>query len=129
MKRRVRMTRSGRTYTDSKTKAEMKQVNDAYVAAGGTKLEGPVSVLVEVYGALPKSTPKRIRTRENLHKPDIDNVIKCVMDGLTGTAYDDDTQVVEAHGIKHGDIRRAPYVKVTVSGHANQEESWRNQRK
>jgi len=32
-------------------------------------------------------------------KPDIDNVIKSVLDGMTGAAYIDDSQVLEVHAI------------------------------
>lgn len=30
-------------------------------------------------------------------KPDIDNVVKAVLDALNGVAYRDDTQVIELH--------------------------------
>lgn len=36
----------------------------------------------------------------HVHKPDVDNLLKSVMDALTGVAYVDDTQVVEARIIK-----------------------------
>jgi len=32
-------------------------------------------------------------------KPDIDNVIKSLLDGMTGAAYVDDSQVMEIHAI------------------------------
>lgn len=32
-------------------------------------------------------------------KPDIDNVIKSILDGMTGAAYIDDSQVLEVHAI------------------------------
>ena len=34
-------------------------------------------------------------------KPDINNIIKAVLDGLNGVAYEDDKQVVEAIGRKY----------------------------
>ena len=33
-------------------------------------------------------------------KPDIDNITKCILDGLNGVAYRDDTQVVEVSAKK-----------------------------
>jgi len=43
-------------------------------------------------------------------KPDIDNLIKAVMDALNGVAYDDDNQVVELSGKKVYTVD--PYVAI-----------------
>ena len=34
-------------------------------------------------------------------RPDGDNILKCILDGLTGTAYADDSAVVHAEITKH----------------------------
>ena len=56
--------------------------------------------------AIPKNTKKSNRELYRLNKvlptkkPDIDNCLKAVMDGLNKVAYEDDKQVVENHIIK-----------------------------
>ena len=44
---------------------------------------------------------------------DVDNLAKCVMDGLAGTAYGDDRQVLELHALKVPEATRVCTV-VTV---------------
>lgn len=43
-------------------------------------------------------------------KPDIDNLLKAVMDAMNGVAYDDDNQVVELSGKKVYSVE--PYVAI-----------------
>lgn len=45
-------------------------------------------------------------------KPDIDNVVKAVLDALNGVAYRDDTQVVELHVRKS--YSEKPRVEVSI---------------
>ena len=47
-----------------------------------------------------------------LKKPDIDNVVKIILDALNGVAYRDDTQVAELHAAKHYSVD--PRVIVTL---------------
>ena len=49
-----------------------------------------------------------------LVKPDIDNVVKLVMDALNGVAYDDDKQVVRQYAEKRY-TDGEPYIAVRVS--------------
>jgi Holliday junction resolvase RusA-like endonuclease len=46
--------------------------------------------------------------------PDIDNIIKIILDGLNGAAYQDDKQVVAVVARKHYDI--TGHVSVMVEG-------------
>ena len=87
IKRRVRHTKSGRTYTDIKTIHDLDMVRDSYT---GEFYECPVALYIIIYKQLPKSMKD---AKPFLSKPDVDNVIKCVMDGLNGVAYSDDKQV------------------------------------
>lgn len=98
-------------YTPSKTKNFEKKVADAFLAAGGELLAKPIPVMVSIlifYG-VPKSASKKRRdemldqkTRPT-KKPDIDNIAKCVLDGLNGVAYEDDSQVVVLQARKYWD--------------------------
>lgn len=107
VKRRQKITTKGgraHTYTPTATFEEETLVSDAYK---GEKYQGAVKVTVHIYKALPTSKPKRVERERNLTKPDIDNVLKAVLDGLNGVAYEDDAQVVEVSVTKHDRVRRA----------------------
>lgn len=103
-KARPRFSRRSETvYTPSKTARYEKEIRQAYIAAGGKMIpEGSyVTVTVDAYFRIPKSYTKRKRLacehniiRPN-KKPDIDNVLKVVLDALNKVAYEDDKQVIE----------------------------------
>lgn len=61
--------------------------------AGVRMLEGPVALGVRVFYPFPKihTTDHRWKTS----KPDMDNIIKNIKDGLNGIAWKDDAQVVK----------------------------------
>lgn len=82
------------------------------VAAGN---HDPVSVRVETYDSLPVSRPKSVESEENTFKPDIDNVIKLVLDALNGVAWHDDAQVIRITAYKHPRFRgEQPHTEVCV---------------
>lgn len=104
IKRRARFNRAtGIPYTPEQTVKEEEAVAKAYK---GPKHLGPVRLDVHVLRALPASRPKAIRSEPDIIKPDLDNVVKAIMDGLNGVAYLDDSQVVEIHAYKHDRIRK-----------------------
>lgn len=104
-KGRPRFARAGnyvRTHTPEETASYENLIALEYQAAGGRVMDGPVIVTVSAKFAPPKSTSKKNRMAM-LHgeivpncKPDADNILKAVLDGLNGVAYKDDTQVVFA---------------------------------
>lgn len=53
----------------------------------------PVRLKVDVYLPLAKSTPTSLTSAPNVRKPDLDNVVKLVLDALNGVAWEDDQQV------------------------------------
>lgn len=67
----------------------------------GKPLAGPVRVTVRAFFKIPKSYTKKKKKaclsgqEKPTKKPDIDNIIKGVMDACNGYAYLDDKQVVE----------------------------------
>lgn len=70
------------------------------MAYKGPLFEGAVAVNIVAFYPIPASTSKkRAALMESgimkpCKKPDADNVAKIVLDGLNGTAYNDDCQVV-----------------------------------
>ena len=63
--------------------------------------ETPLALYISMFYPIPKSHTKKQQEMERRNwvlptkKPDIDNVLKIIMDGLNGVAYHDDKQVVE----------------------------------
>lgn len=105
-KQRPRFTKNGRTYTTKKTRQFEKQIRDAWEVKHGTlwsEFEGPVAMQIETSRPLCKSNPKYWAGRQDLKKPDFDNIAKIVCDALNGLAYKDDAQIFEAH------VHRFPY--------------------
>lgn len=103
-KARPRFSRRSETvYTPSKTAKYEKEIRDSFLAAGGKMIpDGSyVTVAVDAYFKIPKSyiKGKRWACECNINrpdkKPDIDNVLKVVLDALNKIAYADDKQVVE----------------------------------
>lgn len=88
---------------------------EARLAAAGTFFDREVPVIVLVTFGLPRpaSAPKRVT--EPIRKPDIDKLLRAVLDGCTGVLWADDAQVVEATGRKiYADAGDGPYARVTV---------------
>lgn len=109
-KARPRFSRkSGVVYTPAKTAKYEKTIAKTYIEAGGKCIPSDcyVSVSVSAFFPIPKSYTKgkRLACKHNVNrpdkKPDIDNIIKAVLDGLNGIAYEDDKQVVEVIGRKY----------------------------
>ena len=118
-KGRPRMTRRGRVYTPAKTVAYERTVSIVAQEAksrlgGGMLFEGPVMVTIYCYFALPPSWSRK-RKAEMLHQPhaqlpDLDNLVKSVLDGVNNTQYSsppatniwiDDKQVAAVAATKH----------------------------
>ena len=115
-KQRPRLTRSGIVYTPSETTRYEKSVKAAYLMAGGRKINGPVKVTVWAFLKIPASKSAKARAQMRgepaTKKPDIDNILKIILDGLNGAAYEDDKQVVEA--VVYKGYRPEPSVSVDV---------------
>lgn len=109
-KQRPRFSRISKTvYTPNKTAKYEKQIAKAYTDAGGKCIPADcyVSVNVSAFFPVPKSYSKKKREdclERRLRpdkKPDMDNILKVVLDGLNRVAYEDDKQVVELIGRKY----------------------------
>lgn len=107
-KGRPRFTRQGRTYTPAKTKSYEEQVATLARKAmnGAEPLDTPVSVRVIALFAIPASYSKTRRqacldgTERHIKRPDLDNVVKAITDGMNGVVYKDDSQIVMLNASK-----------------------------
>lgn len=91
-------SKSGTVYTPGKTKSYERQIAEAYEAQHGPCFEGAVLVVIEAVFSIPKSWTRAKKAEAAAGKlapgkPDIDNILKVVLDGLNGIAYKDDKQV------------------------------------
>lgn len=86
-------------------------------------LDVPVKVTVDAEFPIPKSWSKKKKASANYasKKPDIDNIIKSVFDGLNGVAWSDDAMVsiVEARK-RYTDQMPACYVTITTLEEKNE---------
>lgn len=100
---------SGRAYTDEQTRAYEYQIAANYRRiAGGFRFPDDVFLRVRVQQQMPvpKSASKTKKTAMlegstyPSAKPDLDNVVKAVLDALNGVAYKDDARVVGLYSQK-----------------------------
>lgn len=109
-KQRPRFTKVGHCYTPKETKEYENSIKQAYItASNGFKFENGVQIVVLAYYRKAKSNKSDF---VNI-KPDIDNVIKCVLDALNGIAYDDDKQICSVIGHKAW-AKLEPFIEVEV---------------
>lgn len=113
------------TYTPQKTKDYEELVRNSYLSCfmGMPPLKGALSAEIIVFFPIPKSAQKL--KRESMKngkikptvKPDLDNIIKAVLDALNGYAYEDDATVVKIRAEKrYSDEPRVKVVLIDESG-------------
>lgn len=120
-KGRPRFTRFGKVYTPPKTHNYEKVIGEYWKQdTQGFKFERDQAVCVNVVFGLPipKSTSKRKKEDmlndiiKHIKKPDTDNLLKAVLDGLNGIAWADDSQVIRVCASK--EYSTEPYVYLYV---------------
>jgi crossover junction endodeoxyribonuclease RusA len=74
---------------------------------------GPVSVDVDFYLPRPKTLPKKVTA--HCKKPDVDKLLRAILDSLKGVIWTDDSQVVDIHGVKHYATTDMPRAEIHVS--------------
>lgn len=111
-KARPRKGKNGRFYTPEKTQIYEDVIGWEYASAvnkgnAKTYMNGePVRAVLGFYFSIPSSYSKKrkksiLEGSEGFTKrPDVDNLVKAVLDGLNGIAFKDDCQVVEVHATK-----------------------------
>jgi crossover junction endodeoxyribonuclease RusA len=89
----------------------------------GTILDGPVCVTLEFYMPIPKSRPRILHTEKQrlewtwpAKQPDLDKMIRAILDALTGVVFHDDSQVV--HLVSRKQYGNEPGVEVWVTQYA-----------
>lgn len=99
---RHRMTRTGHAYDTERNQADKQSIAALYRNAcrQDPKMRPTcapkrvsVAIDIDICRELPQSVPRRVVHEPDLHKPDVDNVAKLVLDSLSGVAYEDDVQV------------------------------------
>ena len=88
---------SGHAYTDPKTKKYEEAIGTLYLAGKGKMHTGKLKVYIRFCFAV-KDKKKQFAFKDT--KPDIDNLIKSLLDGLNGVAWKDDAQIVEIKAAK-----------------------------
>ena len=124
-KGRPRFTRRGNfvsTYTDDKTAAYEKLIQASYLKHTSYISQKSVRISMYICFAPNKSDTKKNRIIKLLNKlwpnkkPDVDNVIKVVLDALNKIAYADDTQVNEVHVLRHFDEQERLVICLSENG-------------
>ena len=119
-----------RSYTPRTTEIFENRVGMCFIAAardidtgdGGFPFSGNVAIEIRAFFTVPKSYSKKRRqecageTRYYSHKPDSDNIVKAVLDGLNHVAYKDDSSVVSVRATKLYGNRDRTEVTITECG-------------
>lgn len=126
-KGRPRFTRTGHCWTPDKTVAYERDIKMTYWSTyGHRKYAEDKALAVEIILYYPR--PKRMTKVKRLLaqkgvlrptvKPDVDNVIKGILDALNGVAFEDDRQIVQIACEKWYDItdENEGFASVTIKG-------------
>ena len=94
---------TGAIYTPTKTLNNEKKIADEFrIQNRGWEIAtGPIQVEIITVVNMPQNISKKKKAEmmegilQPIKKPDLDNIAKLVLDGLQGTAFEDDYQVVK----------------------------------
>lgn len=118
-KARPRMnTRTGKAYTPDKTRMYEDYIKLLYRSQIKHYFEGYIRLSIKAFYGVAKSDSKKKKEDKLSNilrpskKPDIDNIVKLIADGLNNIAYKDDTQIVEMQAMKFYSDK--PRVEVTI---------------
>lgn len=118
-KARPRMnTRTGKAYTPDKTRMYEDYIKLLYRSQIKHYFEGYIRLSIKAFYGVAKSDSKKKKEDKLSNvlrpskKPDIDNIVKLIADGLNNIAYKDDTQIVEIAAMKFYSDK--PRVEVTI---------------
>ena len=87
------------TYTPQRTKDYESLIEQSWCIKYGNLMpsDKPIKAYIKFYMPIPKSISKKkaaeLVGKPHTKKPDTDNLIKSILDGLNGLAFNDDSQV------------------------------------
>lgn len=104
-KQRPRFSRSsGHAFTPGETVSFERQVGIIASQLFPEPLSGPVLIQICAVFSPPVSASKKRRVeslgRPHTQKPDLDNIVKAITDGLNRIAFADDSQIAAIHASK-----------------------------
>ena len=117
-KGRPRFTRTGHAYTPIKTVAYEQRVKHATRKAIGDQkpFDEPIQLEIRIGMPVPKSWSQKKQlealTKPHTKKPDLDNLVKAILDGMNGDAYRDDSIIYKFSAYKVYAFE--PSVEVTI---------------
>lgn len=115
---------TGRAYTPPKTAIGEYQIRRTWLdqLVVPAPLLGPVRMSVDAFVRMPQSVPKSKReTALPIARPDLDQFVKSALDGLSGHAFHDDSQVVDLRARKlYGEPPRWEICLEALTGEAVQ---------
>ncbi|WP_270456094.1 RusA family crossover junction endodeoxyribonuclease [Allisonella histaminiformans] len=126
-KGRPRFTKNGHCWTPDRTVAYEREIKLAYWEDYGRRKfssDKALAVTIVLYYVRPKSMTKAKRLLAQrgilrpIVKPDVDNVVKAILDALNGVAFEDDRQIVQVECEKWYDIteENEGFAYVTIKG-------------
>ncbi len=113
--------KSAKPYKDTKTASYENLICLAWKAEHGRRSphKGPVRLKVASFHSIPTSRPKWWKSRAEgelvavTKIPDLDNILKCVLDGLDKVAFCNDSQVCGITATKRYSLRPRLEVELT----------------
>lgn len=105
-----------RVYTPKETVSFERTVAEIARPSFPAPIEGPVKLRVVAVFEIPKSWTKKRKAEAvngfHTQKPDADNVLKAIKDGLNRIAWADDSQVADERCVKRWGHQAATFVQV-----------------
>ena len=109
--------KSGRAYTPRATRTHELEIQRQWERRHGREMGrwmGEVQMRIVIERPLPKGTPKRVKSKPDTVKPDLDNIAKAFMDALRQRAYSDDGQITKLEIEELPRTRRSDKVNALV---------------
>jgi len=114
-----------RAYTPAATRKAEERVAAVWRDCGLPMVHAkvPLEIIVEANHERPKThylksgelSSEGRRSMRPTKRPDLDNIVKLVLDGLNGVAYHDDAQIVAIHASRHWATKGSTYVTIRAA--------------